>query len=231
MDRMDKKIKALKTASYALSASIVIFLLAMVVIAAKPYKAMAAGNMIPEEGLNLRSEIDWEHGVVTLKWDKSAYKGCTYWITKNPEWDYLTCETVKKTKKTSVMDEISDYHEKMNYAVHVIDKDGNVRLGDSTLVSFLPGDPDIYSIRTIKGTATVRWTKVPGADGYTIWYHAEGEKYKMYKSVKGTKCDVTDLPAGRYIFKVKAYRKFDKRKVYGKEDKMFTVMSPYKKEE
>ena len=70
-------------------------------------------------------------------------------------------------------------------------------------------------VRPGKKKATLKWNKVKGASGYTVYYKtkAKGE-WKKLKNTKGTSVTKTKLKSGKtYYFMVKAYKKY-KNKTY-----------------
>lgn len=66
--------------------------------------------------------------------------------------------------------------------------------------------PENVSGEAEKKQIVLTWDKVEGAVGYRVYiYDSVTGKYKSYKSVKGTKCTVTDLESGtEYSFRVTA---------------------------
>ena len=76
------------------------------------------------------------------------------------------------------------------------------------------------SLKAGKKKVTVKWSKVKGAMGYTIYYKTSKKgKWKKLKnlSAKKTKYVKKKLKSGKkYYFTVKAYKKVNGKKVYGK---------------
>ncbi|MEA4922488.1 MAG: PQQ-binding-like beta-propeller repeat protein [Eubacteriaceae bacterium] len=68
-----------------------------------------------------------------------------------------------------------------------------------------------------KKKATVTWKKAKGASGYVVYKASSAKgKYKKVAAVKKNKAVVKKLKKGKkYWFKVKAYKKSGKKKIYG----------------
>ncbi|MBP3855415.1 MAG: cobalamin biosynthesis protein CobT, partial [Ruminiclostridium sp.] len=66
-----------------------------------------------------------------------------------------------------------------------------------------------------KNDSTLTWAKVPGADGYEIYY-STGSKYKKLADMGvSTSYDLTKLKSGSYILAVRAYKKTPYGVIYG----------------
>lgn len=70
-----------------------------------------------------------------------------------------------------------------------------------------------FKVTAGKKKATIKWSKVKGATGYTVYYKVRGS-WKKLKSTKGTSYTKKKLKSGtRYTFTVKAYKTY-KGKTY-----------------
>lgn len=74
--------------------------------------------------------------------------------------------------------------------------------------------PDAVSFKVTSGKkkATLRWSKVKGATGYTVYYKSKAKgSWKKLKATKGTSFTKTKLKSGTaYYFTVKAYKTYKK---------------------
>ncbi len=65
-----------------------------------------------------------------------------------------------------------------------------------------------FKVKAGKRKATLKWSKVKGATGYTVYYKVNGS-WKKLKSTKGTSYTKKKLKSGtRYTFTVKAYKTY-----------------------
>lgn len=67
-----------------------------------------------------------------------------------------------------------------------------------------------FKVKPGKKKATLKWSKVKGASGYTVYYKTKAKgPWKKLKNVKGTSYTKTKLKSKRtYFFTVKAYKKY-----------------------
>lgn len=74
-------------------------------------------------------------------------------------------------------------------------------------------------------SVTLKWKKVPGADGYRVYlYNKEEKKYETYDTVTKLNCKITDLEDNTsYKFAVKAYVKTVSGTVWADESEKITV--------
>lgn len=78
-------------------------------------------------------------------------------------------------------------------------------------------------------TATLKWSKAKNAKGYQI-YVKKGNKWKSVATVTSTTCKINSLKAGtKYTYRVKAYGKNGKKKVWSKKTKDIYVLTTPKK--
>ena len=77
-----------------------------------------------------------------------------------------------------------------------------------------------FSLKSVKKKVTIKWNKVKGVSGYTVYYKTKKKgKWKKLKNVstKKTKYVKKKLKSGKtYYFTVKAYKSANGKKVYGK---------------
>ncbi|MBE6775062.1 MAG: fibronectin type III domain-containing protein [Ruminococcaceae bacterium] len=78
-------------------------------------------------------------------------------------------------------------------------------------------------------TATLKWSKAKNAKGYQISVKS-GKKWKTVATVTSTTCKIDSLKAGKkYTYRVKAYGKNGKKKVWAKKTKDISVLTAPKK--
>ncbi|MBR6568559.1 MAG: fibronectin type III domain-containing protein [Clostridia bacterium] len=78
-------------------------------------------------------------------------------------------------------------------------------------------------------TATLKWSKAKNAKGYQISVKS-GKKWKTVATVTSTTCKIDSLKAGKkYTYRVKAYGKNGKKKVWAKKAKDISVLTAPKK--
>ncbi len=68
-----------------------------------------------------------------------------------------------------------------------------------------------FKVSAGKKKATVKWNKVKGATGYTVYYKTKAKgSWKKLKNLKKTSYTKTKLKSGKiYYFTVKAYKKYN----------------------
>ena len=92
------------------------------------------------------------------------------------------------------------------------------------IAAFKKRVPKIKSVKAVNSsTLKITWKKVSGANGYVVYRAtAPKGKYKKVKTVKkGTKLTNSKLKKGKkYYYKVRAYKKIDKKKYYSKYSKV-----------
>ena len=79
--------------------------------------------------------------------------------------------------------------------------------------------PSSVTVKAGKASASVKWSKVTGAQGYKIYASTKSNgTYKLVKTVKNSKtlsASVKNLKKGTKYFKVRAYSKVNGKTVYG----------------
>ena len=95
-------------------------------------------------------------------------------------------------------------------------------------VVYKAGPLDITEELSFSRTAssvTLKWKKVPGADGYRVYiYNKEEKKYETFDTVTKLNCKITDLEDNTsYKFAVKAYVKTASGTVWADESEKITV--------
>lgn len=132
----------------------------------------------------------------------------------------------KWTAKTTLTNNTSSYTIKKltpgttyRFAVkaYIQSKDGKQVTSKSYASLYSATAPDKVNFRVTSGRkkATLKWNKVKGATGYTIYYKTKTQKnWKKLKSLKSSKYTKTRLKSGTtYTFTVKAYKNY-KGKTY-----------------
>jgi len=85
--------------------------------------------------------------------------------------------------------------------------------------------PKVKSKKATKDTITIKWKKVSGAAGYSLYMYDEAKKqYTVYKTSTKTSCKVIGLENGKtYKFKISAYSEANGTKTEGKLSKVIKV--------
>lgn len=88
-----------------------------------------------------------------------------------------------------------------------------------------PSKPTSVSAVSTNSTVTVKWKKVSGATGYTVYkYNTSAKKYSKVASTKNTSCKISKLKAGTtYVYAVKAYKTVKKKNYYSSYSSKVTV--------
>ena len=114
------------------------------------------------------------------------------------------------TKKTSVTFRSLKSGTKIRYAIkpYVKTKSGVIWC-DSYIAytaSTRPATPSIKASSPSKGTASVTFGKVNGAEVYQLYYKVDGGKYKLYKNYSSAKAlKIGSLKSGKtYVFSVRS---------------------------
>lgn len=92
-----------------------------------------------------------------------------------------------------------------------------------------PAKPTGLSATSTTTTVTVKWKKVSGATGYTLYkYNTSTKKYSSIKTTTATSYKVPSLKAGTtYVYAVKSYKTVKKKKYYsGYSAKLTTSTKP-----
>lgn len=157
---------------------------------------------------------------VKLSWGKVA-EASGYYIyqynSANKRWDKIgtvdaskTSYTVKKLKKAA------GYRFAVKAYMRFDGKESNSKSYASVYTATKPG---IVSVKATAGKkkAILKWKKVKGATGYTIYYKtSQKAAWKKLKSVKGTSYTKKGLKSGKqYYFTVKAYKTYKGRNYEG----------------
>lgn len=81
-----------------------------------------------------------------------------------------------------------------------------------------PAAPKKTTVKGAKGKIIVNYKKVKKADGFEVYIYKKGKMYAAahYDKNKSRKCTIKHIEKGTYTVKIKAFRTFDGRTVYGK---------------
>lgn len=82
------------------------------------------------------------------------------------------------------------------------------------------GKPTV-SLKTSNGKVALTWNKQSGADGYKVYYSADGKSYKLVKTTAKLKYSAKAPAKGSY--RVRAYAKQDGKTVYGRFSKAVSI--------
>lgn len=157
---------------------------------------------------------------VTIYW--TAVSGADYYqiqrTTDGKNWTTLSSNYAKTTATDSKGLTTGKAY---GYRVRAVDKGLLGRLTYSAWTSMVTAKPVPAKVTGFKvkasnnTTVQLTWTKVAGANGYTVQY-LSGSKWKTYKSTTSNVLNVTGLTLGKtYTFRVAAYRTVSKKAVYG----------------
>lgn len=171
-----------------------------------------------------------KYNSVTLKW-KKVKKAKGYQIFRSTS-KYGTYKKIATTKNLTYTDKkaatgITYYYKMRAY----IKKSGKTSYSYySAVKSYKPSlaKTKLSSASSASGKkATLKWQQVTGAKGYVIYRSTDKKgKYELVKTVsKASQLTYTDkVPKkGTYYYKVRAYRKTNGKKVYGKYSAVKTV--------
>ena len=130
--------------------------------------------------------------------------------------------TVKKLKSGATYKFKVRAYKKIN-GVIVYGDFGAVREAVTT-----PGKATIAKVTAAKKSATVTWKTVANASGYRVFYTTDKDfdyaSSKMVKDAKATSKTIKKLKSGkRYYFKVRAYKTFKSKNIYGALSKVKSV--------
>lgn len=92
--------------------------------------------------------------------------------------------------------------------------------GESSIAYKTATSPKKVKWKSLKKASSkkvrLKWKKVKGATGYVI-YRKKGSKYKKVKTVKKKITAILKVKKGKkYTYKIRAYKKVGKKKIYGK---------------
>lgn len=112
------------------------------------------------------------------------------------------------------------YTYRLTVAVNVQDQNRNSVAWKSSKEiqeSIFTGIPKITSrVSDVKGKATIKWDKVPGADGYAVYYGVNSQARTALASTTKNYVIKSKLTSGRrYYFRVRAYKLVNGKKKYG----------------
>lgn len=161
---------------------------------------------------------------VKLTWKKAAgASGYEIYRSKKSTGGFKKIATVSSAK-TSYTDKKLTTGTTYYYRIRAYRKNSGITTkGPWTLVKKakpVPKKTTITASYKNYSTVSIKWKKVTGANGYTIYRSAsKNGKYVKLTTVKGvSKTSYTDkkLSTGKtYYYKVKAYRNVDGKKIYG----------------
>ena len=160
---------------------------------------------------------------VTLKWDK--VKGADDYRVYIYNAETKKYELYKNVTGTKLTVKNLDGKTKYTFTVRAakVTADGEVTLAAAKKISVktkvgAPAEPEEISISVKSGKATVKWSKVTGADGYQIAYK-DGKTGKNVLMAEAKPGDSSASKKGftkgiKYVFGVRAYRVIDGKRVY-----------------
>ncbi|MBO5994698.1 MAG: fibronectin type III domain-containing protein [Firmicutes bacterium] len=146
--------------------------------------------------------------------DKSSDGGSTWAPLEGKLWEYKEVKGKKLVDKNVKFDKTYKYHV---YMFNIDEEGNNIDEISSNYVTIkgstakLPEFTDSKATGNVATQVTLKWTKVPGVDGYKIYkYNTDTKKYVLKKTVKGAKttsADITKLPKNKKAtFKIAAYK-------------------------
>lgn len=180
--------------------------------------AVVSGSTKPEKPSGLKVK-HITYNSVQLTWNYSvnaAYYLVEYKVGKN-NW-----KKVQVRGRSYVKKQLKTGH-KYSFRIRAVSGAGT-KSSPTAVKSAIPYLKAPSSVRTSarKRAVKVSWKRVSGASGYQVFRSSKKSKgYRIVKSVKKTSCVSSKLKKGkRYYFKVRAYRKTDGKRVYGKWSKI-----------
>ncbi len=156
---------------------------------------------------------------VKVSWSKvSGRSGYEVWRSTAPDSGFaLVKSTSGTTYKNTKLPPFTAYY----YMVRAYRKVGGVRVYSAftAVTGATPILGDVSGVSAARSSATkikVSWRKVPGASGYEVWRSASPDSgFTLVKSTSSRRYTNTKLTAGvTYYYKVRAYVKVGKAKVY-----------------
>ncbi|MBQ7117552.1 MAG: fibronectin type III domain-containing protein [Clostridia bacterium] len=168
--------------------------------------------------LKLRwSKVSGASGYEVFKYDEAKKEYVKVGSTTSKR--YLT---VKKLKSGEIYKFKIRAYKKLNGVVIYGD------FGASRDALTTPAKASISKLTAAKKSATVTWKTVANASGYRVFYTTDKDfdysKSTMVKDAKATSKTVKKLKSGkRYYFKVRAYRTFKGKNIYGALSKVKSV--------
>lgn len=162
------------------------------------------------------------HKSVKLKWNKVSGSGgyVIYQSTKKNS-SFKKIKTITKASSTTYTKSGLKTGKTYYYKVRAYGKAGGKTLyGKFSAVKAAKPSCKAAVIRakTRSYSAVIQWKKVSGGDRYQV-YRASSKKgpYKRIGTVKGTSLKDNSMTGGKtYYYKIRAYTKVGKKKVYGK---------------
>ena len=162
---------------------------------------------------------------VSLSWD-DVDEATSYQVYKYNEAE-SKWKKLAETEDSEYSDTSLSSGEKGTYKVRAISKDSGTTKKSkfSKKKSAAAGDGQVKELSAVAGAfnrSVVSWEEVTGADGYKVLRQAFGSKKWTTVTTKATGdgfIDETTKCGKAYRYKVRAYRKVDKKKVWGKKAK------------
>lgn len=164
---------------------------------------------------------------INLKWSKvSGATGYQVYVRSGNSGSWKKAETTAKNYA-----EVEDLKDAHVYSVRVrayTKSGGKVLYGSYSSVLKATTDPEEPTNVSIGSTsnkkAKIKWSAVPGADGYRVYkYNATAKKWEKVKTLTGTSYNAAVSEKGGDKFRVRAYVVFDGKRFYG--DASDTVVS------
>lgn len=168
---------------------------------------------------------------VKLTWAKTANIS-GYWVyRKNSKGKYKVIATVKGTAGSYTDKNLKtgkSYSYKVKAFRIVGTKKYKSKISAAVTTAPIPGKTKILSKKSVGNGVSLTWKEITGASGYKL-YRSESKNgiyshIKTLKKQKNVSYTDTKVVAGkRYYYKVVAYRKVSKKKIYGKYSKRVSV--------
>lgn len=168
---------------------------------------------------------------VKLIWTKASNIS-GYWIyRKNSKGKYRVIATVKGTAGSYTDKNLTtgkSYSYKVKAFRIVGTKKYKSKISKAVTIVPIPGKTKILSKKSVGTGVALTWKEINGASGYKL-YRSESKngtyvRVKTLKKQTNTSYTDTGVVAGKkYYYKVVAYRKVSKKKIYGKYSKKVSV--------
>ncbi len=177
-------------------------------------------NVVPKpSGLKVSSVT---YNKIGLSWERSGYSRGYVIYRKEADGAYKRIAVIKNKNTLTYTDTSVTNGRTYTYQVKAYKKvDGSNYYSsgkEATKKAAISKITDLKrSVSQKKNRVTLCWSKVSGASGYAIYRKTAGGSYKRIARVKRTVDKYYDkkLAAGKYYYRVRAYKTTNKNRVYG----------------
>lgn len=153
---------------------------------------------------------------VTLTWNKvSAANGYIIYQYNSSKKTWAKKATVKKNTasyKITGLTSGTNFRFAVKAFIQLSDSEQVISKSYTSVYTATAPSAVKFTVKPGKNKATIKWNKVKGATGYTVYYKTKAKgSWKKLKTTKSTSYTKTKLKSGAtYYFTVKAYRTYKK---------------------